>query len=279
MDLELLRTFMEVCRTRHFRRAAENLYLSQSTVSARVRQLEDVLGTVLFTRERNNIRPTPAGQRLLPHAEQLLLEWSKTRQELAVGDARDTLLVVGASASLWDTLLQPWLVRVGRRAERVALRVETHDQEQLLHRLDDGRLDLVFAYEPPILPRHVGTRLARVALRLASSTPGLAPGQAVGEGYVLVDWGSSFFAEHARLYPDLQPPRLAFSQGRMALDWVLSAGGCVYLPEPMLAGPLQEGRLHLVEGALPIQREIFGSYRGDHRHAELLGKLVRRVKF
>jgi DNA-binding transcriptional LysR family regulator len=279
MDLELLRTFMEVCRTRHFRRAAENLHLSQSTVSARVRQLEDLLGTVLFTRERNNIQPTSAGQRLLPHAEQLLLEWSKTRQELAVADARNTLLVVGASASLWDTLLQPWLGRVGRRGEGVALRVETHDQEQLLYRLDDGRLDLVFTYEPPVLPRHVGARLARVSLRLASSTPGVALAQAIGEGYVLVDWGGSFIADHARLYPDLQPPRLAFSQGRMALDWVLSAGGSVYLPEPMLAGPLGDGRLHLVAAAAPIQREIFGSYRADHRHAGLLGKLVRRVKF
>ena len=69
MDTELLKTFMEVSRTRHFGRAAENLYLTQSAVSFRVRQLEGLLGVELFSRQRNNIRLTPAGEKLLPLAE------------------------------------------------------------------------------------------------------------------------------------------------------------------------------------------------------------------
>ncbi len=40
MDTELLKTFLEVSRTRHFGRAAESLYLTQSAVSFRIRQLE-----------------------------------------------------------------------------------------------------------------------------------------------------------------------------------------------------------------------------------------------
>jgi DNA-binding transcriptional LysR family regulator len=44
MDTQLLRTFLEVHRTRHFGRAADNLYVSQSAVSARIRQLEEELG-------------------------------------------------------------------------------------------------------------------------------------------------------------------------------------------------------------------------------------------
>lgn len=56
MDTELLKTFLEVSRTRHFGRAAEALYLTQSAVSFRIRQLENQLGVNLFTRHRNNIR-------------------------------------------------------------------------------------------------------------------------------------------------------------------------------------------------------------------------------
>lgn len=44
MDTELLKTFLEVSRTRHFGRAAESLYLTQSAVSFRIRQLENQLG-------------------------------------------------------------------------------------------------------------------------------------------------------------------------------------------------------------------------------------------
>ena len=40
MDIDLLKTFLEVNKTRHFGRAADNLYLTPAAVSARVRQLE-----------------------------------------------------------------------------------------------------------------------------------------------------------------------------------------------------------------------------------------------
>lgn len=72
MDTELLKTFPEVSRTRHFGRAAEALYLTQSAVSFRIRQLENQLGVNLFTRHRNNIRLTTAGEKLLPYAETLM---------------------------------------------------------------------------------------------------------------------------------------------------------------------------------------------------------------
>ncbi|HBY5160968.1 LysR family transcriptional regulator, partial [Acinetobacter baumannii] len=52
VDTELLKTFLEVSRTRHFGRAAEALYLTQSAVSFRIRQLENQLGVNLFTRHR-----------------------------------------------------------------------------------------------------------------------------------------------------------------------------------------------------------------------------------
>ncbi|MBX4390006.1 LysR family transcriptional regulator, partial [Mycobacterium tuberculosis] len=58
MDTELLKTFLEVSRTRHFGRAADGRYLRESAVSFRIRQLENQLGVKLFTRHRNNIRLT-----------------------------------------------------------------------------------------------------------------------------------------------------------------------------------------------------------------------------
>ena len=67
MDIGLLKAFIEVYRTRHFGNAAKNLFISQSAVSARIRQLEDELGIRLFTRDRNNIPPanSQADNRLL----------------------------------------------------------------------------------------------------------------------------------------------------------------------------------------------------------------------
>lgn len=84
MDTELLKTFLEVSKTRHFGRAAESLYLTQSAVSFRIRQLETQLGTNLFTRHRNNIRLTVAGERLIPYAESLMNTWLLAKKRLAM---------------------------------------------------------------------------------------------------------------------------------------------------------------------------------------------------
>ncbi|HAF04989.1 MAG TPA: hypothetical protein DCK77_03060 [Shigella sp.] len=62
VDTELLKTFLEVSRTRHFGRAAESLYLTQSAVIFQTRHLKNQLGVTLFPRHRNNIRLTAAGE-------------------------------------------------------------------------------------------------------------------------------------------------------------------------------------------------------------------------
>ena len=111
MDTELLKTFLEVSRTRHFGRAAEALYLTQSAVSFRIRQLENQLGVNLFTRHRNNIRLTPAGEKLLPYAETLMNTWQAARKEVA-HTSRHNEFSIGASASLWECMLSQWLTRL-----------------------------------------------------------------------------------------------------------------------------------------------------------------------
>ena len=84
MDTELLKTFLEVQKTRHFGKAADNLYLTQSAVSFRIRQLEQSLGVTLFNRYRNNIQLTSAGEMLLPHAQAVLNAISSAKQQIAL---------------------------------------------------------------------------------------------------------------------------------------------------------------------------------------------------
>ena len=106
MDTELLKTFMEVSRTRHFGRAAENLYLTQSAVSFRIRQLEGLLGVELFSRQRNNIQLTAAGEKLMPLAETSVRLEQRIRQEIATVDGQSQQFTLGATPNLWDALLQ-----------------------------------------------------------------------------------------------------------------------------------------------------------------------------
>ncbi|MBQ0213278.1 HTH-type transcriptional regulator HdfR [Proteus vulgaris] len=148
MDTELLKTFLEVSKTRHFGRAAESLYLTQSAVSFRIRQLETQLGTNLFTRHRNNIRLTVAGERLIPYAESLMNTWLLAKKEISHA-SQHSELSIGATASLWEAYLTSWLQEsyLERKELRIESRVST--RQSLVKQLHARELDLLFTTEAP----------------------------------------------------------------------------------------------------------------------------------
>ena len=83
MDLRALRYFVAVVRLASFTRAAEQLFVTQPTISKMIRSLEDSLGEPLLVRDGRQIRPTPAGSIVLEHAERMLREASHLHEDLA----------------------------------------------------------------------------------------------------------------------------------------------------------------------------------------------------
>ncbi|MGB5735969.1 MAG: LysR family transcriptional regulator, partial [Thiohalocapsa sp.] len=208
MDTELLKTFLEVNRTRHFGKAAEHLFLTQSAVSARIRQLEQSLGVELFTRTRNNVQLTPQGERLRRYAEHILNTWTRARQEIAVtGDGINTL-AVGSVPSLWDICLKDWLTSLARARPLLSVTAEAHGADVLLRRIRERTLDLAFGFESPQLADISVAELLRIRLVMVSSHDGIDPTQALErDDYVLVDWGTGFANAHAQAFASAPPPR------------------------------------------------------------------------
>jgi len=260
MDTDLLKTFLEVSRTRHFGRAAENLFLTQSAISARIRQLEEGLGAVLFTRTRNDIQLTPAGQRLVKYAESILTTWNRARQDAALKADNKDSLAIGGMFSLWDIVLQDWLDRIHREHPNLIMLAEAGSQEMLVRKLLDGALDLAFMWEPPQMAELELEEVSAIQLIMVSTQSGLNADQAVNENYIKVDWGTSFSLAHARRFPDMPVPDIRVGFGRMALDLLLRGRGSAYLAEPMAREHLASGRLHRVADAPEIDRVFHAVY-------------------
>lgn len=260
MDIDLLRTFLEVYRTRHFGRTAENLYLTQSAVSARIRLLEETLGAPLFTRARNDIQLTPAGTRMLKYAEAILNAWNRARQDAALGEEDKVSLAIGASYSLWDILLQDWMHRLYGAMPRVALQGEAHGPEMLIRKLLDHALDVAFMFEVPQMAELEAREVALIRLIMVADRPRLSAREAVGNGYIMADWGTSFAIAHARHFPDMPPPAVRMGLGRMALGFLLNNGGATYLAEQTVSEHLATGRLHRVDDAPVIDRQVYVVY-------------------
>ncbi|MDH3380590.1 MAG: LysR family transcriptional regulator [Gammaproteobacteria bacterium] len=264
MDIELLRTFIEVSRTGHFGKAANNLFITQSAVSARIKLLENTVGVPLFDRVRNNIQLTPAGRRLALYAEGIVHMWNRALQQVAVSDDSDVFLSVGGVPALWDILLEEWLERVCRSEPRIVLHADVYGPETQLRMLRDGSLDLGFMFE---IPNAEGLRtapVARIPLVLVSSEPRLSVDEALGDGYILVDWGTSFMSFHARDFSEMVPPGIRVGLGRLAHALLRHQGGAAYLAEPMVMEDLRGNRLFVVQDAPSMERHAYAVYTEDN---------------
>jgi DNA-binding transcriptional LysR family regulator len=259
VDLELLRTFLELNRTRHFGRAAEALHLTQAAISSRLKSLEAQLGVTLFQRSRREMRLTPEGARLIRHAERQIAAWRAARQDVSLAQATDQL-VIGGSLRLWDVLLQRWLHDLRRTYPDLAIIAESQSPDVLTRRLIDGTLDVAIMLEPAQLDIMQVQQIANVELACVSSRDGLTIEQALARNYVYVDWGLSFGLDHRRAFPDAPEAMTRVSQGKMALEYISSVGGSAYLPKRLVQKDVEFGLLHAVADAPVFVRNAYATF-------------------
>lgn len=229
MDTELLKTFLEVSRTRHFGRAAESLYLTQSAVSFRIRQLENQLGVNLFTRHRNNIRLTAAGEKLLPYAETLMSTWQAARKEVA-HTSRHNEFSIGASASLWECMLNQWLGRLYQNQDaHTGLQFEARiaQRQSLVKQLHERQLDLLITTEAPKMDELSSQLLGYFTLALYTSAPSKLKGDL---NYLRLEWGPDFQQHEAGLIGADEVPILTTSSAELAQQQIAMLNGCTWLP-------------------------------------------------
>jgi DNA-binding transcriptional LysR family regulator len=278
MDTELLKTFLEVEKTRHFARAADNLYLTHAAVSARVKQLEGLIGSPLFTRYRNNITLTTAGERLKPFALSILSSWNRAVHESHLADGQISQLAIGGTANLWDSILQDYLHQVYVAYPNITLRAECHGSDLLVSQLVGRTLDMVVLFDPPKLEGYSLEKVQDIDLILVSSLPSASPDGISVQQYIQVDWGVSFGIKHAKLSEFVGKPTLHTSTGRIALDFILQHGGSAYLPDSFVQPYLDIGQFHKIDGAPTISRSVFAAYLKDSAKKSLLEEVTSMLK-
>lgn len=171
MDIELIRTFVEVNKARHFGHAAGRLFITQAAVSARVRQLENLLGGRLFDRDPKQVRLTSFGARFLPHAEQLLSVWNQARNALRDTPPPTARYTLGAPPALLETVVADWL---SRQPADLVFELCGGEPDVLVQSLTEGRIDGVFSCgpeRPAGVERHAIGSLSLVQVRARGRAP------------------------------------------------------------------------------------------------------------
>ena len=145
MNLTLIRYFMAVVETGSFTRGAERANVTQPTLSAGIKRLEEALDVALFERGRG-AQLTPAGARFLPRARLLLQEWTPARRELRQAQAPRQRLRLGYIPGLPQHQLTTLLGSFIAAHPDTSLEILEAPAANLSRRLQLGRIDAAILF-------------------------------------------------------------------------------------------------------------------------------------
>ncbi|HTE17783.1 MAG TPA: LysR substrate-binding domain-containing protein, partial [Armatimonadota bacterium] len=150
MELFQLRYFIAAARLLHFSRAAEELYVSQPSLSLQIGKLEAELGTPLFHRQGRRVTLTDAGAALLPQAERIVEAEAEARRVVQqVAGLERGRLSLCALPALDQHLLPPWLARFRREHPGIEIRVrEQRPARAVAQAVLAAQADLGFVHLP-----------------------------------------------------------------------------------------------------------------------------------
>ena len=150
MEIRTLRYFLAVAREENMTRAAENLHVTQPTLSKQLKSLENELGKKLFIRHSFNIKLTGEGNLLRSRAEDLVNMADRIEQEfVALDDISGGDLYLGLAESFQIRYLASVIKEFKLRYPNLHYHITSGDTEQIADKLDKGLLDFLVLAEYP----------------------------------------------------------------------------------------------------------------------------------
>lgn len=231
-----IQTFLCVARCGSLSGAAAALYITQSAVSTRLRQLEEALGAPLVERRQGSrsIVLTARGEAFLPLAER----WMALSAETAAfcRDPLRTALTVAGPDSLNLYLLEPLYRHLADPAHNLALEIRTRQSQEIFALVENREVDVGFAFN---LFRSESVRCRKllsektVLLYTGNGHPvapirpqDLDPGREV-----FLSWSQDFQRWHDSLWPDAREARIRVDTVAMTVPHLATEGAWCFAPK------------------------------------------------
>ncbi|HTH45691.1 MAG TPA: LysR family transcriptional regulator [Oxalicibacterium sp.] len=253
MDIELARTFLSIIRSGSFIAAANSLHVTQTTVTARMQNLESQLGCSLFVRNRAGAKLTDDGETFVGYATQLVQIWEAARRDLPLPHGIGNSLSLGCETSLCNPLILQWTTELRKALPTHAVRIEIADGTTLQAKLEHGLLDAALVHRPEYWTGMQFEQLLEEKLIQVASTEEPEP-------YIYIDWGEDFRREHDAALPEKARNAMSFNLGPLAFQYLLKNGGSGYFRTRVVRRSLEQGLVKKVKSAPEFSYPVFLVY-------------------
>jgi DNA-binding transcriptional LysR family regulator len=252
MNIENIEAFVYINHYGSFNKAAEVLYISQPTVTARIQSLERELDCKVFDRLGKQINLTDKGKQFLPYAQQILQIYQNGKHQVQAKGHIPNELRIGSTVSVSNYLMPHLMLHLKRRYPHITIKLMTASTEVLIDKLKSKELDLAFirkvvnpaiqtypfCEDPISLYVQEGHRLAKAQ---RASLEDIRQ-----ETLVFFECGSLDWMRLHRVFESMeQPPKIEYQVDNLetAKKLVLKKAGICFLPalsvqEEVAAGTL-----------------------------------------
>ncbi|MCW8886329.1 MAG: LysR family transcriptional regulator [Motiliproteus sp.] len=260
MNIEFVRTFLTAVAAGNFVLAAERLHITQSTVSTRIKALEQSLGVALFHRYRYGVELTAAGQRFLKHAKHLIKTFDQARHDVGLPSGYSGSITLRARIALWEDCLPEWTSWFRQHRDDISLRMEIGFEEDIMQGLVQGSVDIGVMYTPQSRKGLGIEHIFDEKLLLVSTNEEFDWHDG---SYIHIDWGAEFEMQFSTHFTDIPPPALLANVGWLGVRQMLHSGGAGYFPYRMTHHLISSGRLHKVDDSPVISLPVYLAYPLD----------------
>lgn len=266
MNIKQLESFVCIVEQGSFAAAADTLFTTQSTISARIHELEKHFGVPLFDRSQHRARLTPKGEELLPYARHMAQLTREVTQRISDPNSMGGIVRIGVVGLVAITLLPRLMVEVRRRYPKVNPQIHMYLTRVLFDKLHNGEIDMAFVTAPVTEPNVDIFSLGYDSFVWLAS-PSLKISRKVLHPVDLQQWPVLGFPEESHHYfvihkwfndnGAVYAPAISCNNMDVLANLTVAGVGVTLLPEGCYKGLVQDGKLQVLKTRPEIPKVEF----------------------
>lgn len=251
MDIRWLRTFMAAAKYENFRKASEELFLTQPAITKHIKRLEEHLGMELFNRAAKTVSLTPAGIKFLPYAKEIIEKYEQGLAEFeSWKQGFNRKLVIAAAPQIASSFLPSILRTFINKYPDIDVRINVLKSYEIGKEISSSRADLGLTRILPLQP-NVKSKIIHEEPVILVGPNERTGASSCNEGTILQkyrlithnhpDYWDSLLRNVKRYYPNVHT--MIVNQIEVTKRFIEEGLGVSYLPLTMVKEELSQGKL------------------------------------